>query len=122
MMSIIDNYLPVAMLTIVGVAFVFIAFFLSRLLRPSVPSTVKSDIYECGEITVGDTKIYHNIQYYLYAIAFLIFDVEMIFMYAWAVQFRELGFISFVEMFIFVGILVIGLVYLVKKEALEWIQ
>ncbi|CAD6492525.1 MAG: F(420)H(2) dehydrogenase subunit A [Candidatus Argoarchaeum ethanivorans] len=122
MMSVVDNYLPVAMLAIVGVAFVFIAYFLSRLLRPSAPSAVKSDIYECGEITIGDTKIHYNVQYYLYAIAFLIFDVEMIFLYAWAVQFRELGFISFVEVFVFIGILVIGLVYLVKKEALEWIQ
>jgi len=122
MMSVTDDYLPVAMLTFVGVAFVFIALFLSRVVRPSAPSDVKTEIYECGEVTIGDTKFHHNLQYYMYAIAFLIFDVEMAFMYPWAVHFKNLGFIAFVEMFIFIGILVIGLIYLVKKEALKWAQ
>lgn len=122
MTSLMDSYLPVAMLTLVGIGFILISMLLSRITRPSKPDEVKKRTYECAEIPIGDMKIHHNIQYYLFVIAFIIFDVEMAFMYPWAVRFRELGLFGFVEMFIFIGVLVIGLIYLWKKEALQWAQ
>ncbi len=117
-----DNYLPVAMLTIIGIIFVAIALFTSRLIRPSNKTNVKLSTYECAEIPVGDARVHYNIQYYMIVIVFLVFDVEVLFLYPWAVQFKKLGGLGFIEMVIFIEILIIGLAYAWRKEALEWIQ
>jgi len=120
--QIFDNYLPVALLTIIGIVFVVISLFMSRMLRPSNKTKEKLSTYECGEVPIGDAKIHYNIQYYLIVLVFLIFDVEVLFLYPWAVRFQDLGGLGFFEMFVFIGILVIGLAYAWKKEALEWLQ
>lgn len=117
-----DNYLPIAMLTIIGIIFVAIALFMSRMIRPSNKTKVKLSTYECAEIPVGDARVHFNIQYYLVVIVFLIFDVEVLFLYPWAVQFKKLGSLGFIEMVIFIEVLIIGLAYAWRKEALEWIQ
>jgi NADH-quinone oxidoreductase subunit A len=117
-----DNYLPVAILTVIGFVFVAISLFMSRMVRPSNKTKVKSSSYECAEVPVGDARIHYNIQYYLIVIVFLIFDVEVLFLYPWAVQLKKLGGLGFLEMVIFIEILIIGLAYAWRKEALEWIQ
>jgi NADH-quinone oxidoreductase subunit A len=117
-----DNYLPIAILTIIGFVFVAVSLFMSRMVRPSNKTNVKLSTYECAETPVGDARIHFNIQYYLIVIVFLIFDVEVLFLYPWAVQLKTLGGIGFVEMVIFIEVLIIGLAYAWRKEALEWIQ
>ncbi len=117
-----DNYIPVAMLTVIGFVFVAISLFMSRMVRPSKKTKEKLSTYECAEAPVGDARIHFNIQYYLIVIVFLIFDVEVLFLYPWAVQLKHLGGLGFFEMVIFIEILIIGLAYAWRKEALEWIQ
>ncbi len=116
------NYLPFVIMLIVGIVFVAIALILSRMVRPSVKTKVKLSTYECAETPVGDARIHYNIQYYLIVIVFLIFDVEVLFMYPWAVQLKKLGGIGFIEMVLFIEVLIIGLAYAWRKEALDWIQ
>ncbi len=120
--EIFDNYLPVVLLTIIGVVFVAISLFMSRMVRPSDKTREKLSTYECAEVPIGDARVHYNIQYYLLVIVFLIFDVEVLFLYPWAVQFKKLGALGFFEMVIFIEVLVIGLAYAWRKEALEWIQ
>lgn len=120
--EIFNNYLPVVILTIVGVVFVAIALFMSRMVRPSNKTKEKISTYECAETPVGDARIHFNIQYYLIVIVFLVFDVEVLFLYPWAVQFKNLGPLGFFEMIIFIEVLIIGLAYAWRKEALEWIH
>jgi NADH:ubiquinone oxidoreductase subunit 3 (subunit A) len=120
--EIFNNYLPVVILTIVGVLFVAIALFMSRIVRPSNKTKEKLSTYECAETPVGDARIHFNIQYYLIVIVFLVFDVEVLFLYPWAVQFKNLGPLGFFEMIIFIEVLIIGLAYAWRKEALEWIH
>ncbi|TAN46291.1 MAG: NADH-quinone oxidoreductase subunit A [Candidatus Methanoperedens sp.] len=117
-----DNYLPFTIMLIIGIVFVAIALILSRLVRPSNKTKEKLSTYECAETPVGDVRIHYNIQYYMIVIVFLIFDVEVLFLYPWAVQLRALGGIGFIEMVLFVEVLIIGLAYAWRKEALEWIQ
>ena len=117
-----DNYLPFAVLLIIGIAFVTIALVMSRMVRPSNKTEVKLSTYECAEKPIGDARIYYNIQYYMIVIVFLIFDVEVLFMYPWAVQLKELGGPGFIEMVLFIEVLIIGLAYAWRKEALDWIQ
>lgn len=117
-----DNYLPVAILTVVGFVFVAISLFMSRMVRPSNKTREKLSTYECAEVPVGDARIHYNIQYYLIVIVFLIFDVEVLFLYPWAVQLKKLGGLGFLEMVVFIEILIIGLAYAWRKEALDWIQ
>ncbi len=120
--EIFDNYLPVAILAVVGVVFVAISLFMSRMVRPSNKTKVKLSTYECAEIPIGDARVHYNIQYYLIIIVFLIFDVEVLFLYPWAVQFHNLGPLGFFEMILFIEVLIIALAYAWRKEALEWIH
>jgi NADH-quinone oxidoreductase subunit A len=117
-----DDYLPVAVLTVLGIIFVAISLFMSRMVRPSKKTKEKLSTYECAETPIGDARIHFNIQYYLIVIVFLVFDVEILFLYPWAVQLKRLGGLGFFEMVVFIEILIIGLAYAWRKEALEWIQ
>ena len=89
-------------------------------IRPERPDPVKSATYECGVETEGDTWVQFNVRYYLYALIFVVFDVEVVFLYPWAVSFPEVGIVGFVAGALFLLILVIGLVYDWAKKALEW--
>ncbi len=117
-----DNYLPIAILTVIGFVFVAVSLFMSRMVRPSNTTKEKLCTYECAEVPVGDTRIHFNIQYYMIVIVFLIFDVGILFLYPWAVQLKNLGAPGFFQMLIFIEVLIIGLAYAWRKEALEWIQ
>ena len=120
--QIFDNYLPVALLTIIGIVFVVISLFMSKMVRPSNKTKEKLSTYECAEVPIGDARIHFNIQYYLIVLVFLIFDVEVLFLYPWAVRFQDLGGLGFFEVLIFIEVLIIGLAYAWRKEALEWLQ
>lgn len=114
------NYLPVALYLLVAVGFGVVVVVLSSLLGPSVPGRVKLETYECGMEPIGPNRIRASIKFYIIAMLFIVFDVEAVFLYPWAVIFRELRLFGFVEMGIFVAILFAGLAYVWRKGALEW--
>jgi len=105
-----------------SVAFVLFLLLLSKLVRPAAPSSEKSVVYECGERPTGSPWIKFNIRFYVVALIFVIFDVEVVFLYPWAVVFRSLGLFAFVEMLIFLLILFVGLAYAWRKGDLEWVR
>ena len=113
-------WVNVAIFLIAGVIVVAAGLGLAWLLRPSYPDPRKLDPYECGEVPFGDARIRFNIRYYIFALIFVVFDIESVFIYPWAVLFRQLGVFGFVEMLVFLAILVVGLVYAWKKRVLEW--
>ncbi len=121
----LGDYITVAAFLAMGALLVGGAILASGLLRPNNPTPVKSETYECGIDPVGGGWSQTQIRYYIFALLFLIFDVEAVFIFPWAVQlerFAELGMGGFVlvEMVIFIGILVLGLVYAVRKGVLKW--
>jgi len=117
----LHDYAYVAAFLLVGVIFVSVAFIAGWLLRPKRPHPVKLDTYECGEPAFGSAWVQYNVKYYIYALVFVVFDVETVFLYPWAVAYRQLGLYAFVEMMIFIGILVVGLAYAWRKGFLRWV-
>ncbi|PZO54043.1 MAG: NAD(P)H-quinone oxidoreductase subunit 3 [Phormidesmis priestleyi] len=97
-----------------------IALSASKLLRPASAGPASRTTYESGCEPIGGAWIQFNIRYYMFALVFVIFDVETVFLYPWAVAFHTLGVLAFVEALVFIAILVIGLVYAWRKGALEW--
>ena len=117
----LPDYFYIFLFLLLGIAFVGSAFAFSWLIRPQVPTNkVRNAPYECGEIVKGSARIQFNVRYYLFALIFVIFDVEVLFLAPWAVVFREMGMAAYVEMLLFILILAVGLVYAWKKGALEW--
>jgi len=116
----ITDYVYVGLLLVFGIGFVSAAFIISWMLRPHRPSLVKNSTYECGEVVKGSPWIQFNVRYYLIALVFVIFDVEILFLVPWVTIFRELGLTAYIEMMIFIALLVFGLVYAWKKGVLEW--
>jgi NADH:ubiquinone oxidoreductase subunit 3 (subunit A) len=114
------EYMFVGLMTVIALIFPTIPLILARLLSPRKPSPIKNDIYECGLETTGNSWIQFRVQYYLYALIFVIFDVETVFLFPWAVSYNALGWFALVEMFIFVDVLLVGLIYAWRKGALEW--
>ena len=106
---------------IVPISMVTASWMMSRLgLRPTNPTPVKSETYECGMEAIGGRWNLFNFRYYMYAILFVIFDVEVVFLYPWAAKFQQLELFALIEMAVFVGILVVGLAYAWRKNDLEW--
>ena len=89
-------------------------------IRPSLPNPIKQSIYECGFETLTGRWSHFNFRYYIFALIFVIFDVEVVFLYPWAVVYRELGMLGLVEMSVFLGVLLVGFVYAWDNKALEW--
>ena len=115
------DYSVVLVFLIAGIAIVLFVFLLSRLIAPHNPYTVKNETYECGEPTIGPSWIQFNNHFYIFGLIFVIFDVDAIFLFPWAVAYKSLGYFAFVEMMIFIAILLVGLVYAWKKGALKWV-
>ena len=115
------GYGIIGLFLLVGIVFVLIGIFAAKLLRPQRPSKEKNANYECGESPIGGAWIQYNAGFYIFALIFVIFDVEVIFLFPWAVAFKQLGLFALVEMFIFLIILIVGLAYAWKKGALKWV-
>lgn len=104
-----------------GIVLVTGALLFAWLLRPSKPDPIKERVYECGEETIGTSRVQFNIRFYLAAILFVIFDVEAVFILPWAVAFKELGLFAFIDMVVFLLILFVGLAYAWRKGILKWV-
>ncbi len=114
------DFLPIALMFIVAGGFVVTTLWVTHLLGPKRKSKIKTDTFECGIESQGNARIPFSIKYFLVAILFVLFDVEVIFMYPWAVNFKQLGLTGFVEMLTFVAFLLVGFYYILKKGALKW--
>ncbi|MBS1682915.1 MAG: NADH-quinone oxidoreductase subunit A [Bacteroidetes bacterium] len=114
------QYIPIGLMLIVALGFVTVTIFGTHALGPKRKTKIKLDAFECGIEAKGNARLPFNIKYFLVAILFVLFDVEVIFMYPWAVNFKELGITGFIEMILFIGFLLIGFFYLLKKGALKW--
>ncbi len=113
-------YATIAILLVAAIGFAVVPLILARFIRPSRPNKVKLDTYECGLETIGPTWIQYHVGFYIYALVFVIFDVETVFLYPWALAYGQLGLFALIEMLIFIAILVVGLVYALKKRVLRW--
>jgi len=118
--TLLTLYGYIGVMLAVAVVFAAIPLVLARFVRPSRPNDVKLSTYECGMETIGPTWIQYHVGFYIYALVFVIFDVETVFFYPWALAYGQLGLFALVEMAIFVAILVIGLMYALKKRVLRW--
>ena len=114
------DYWPVILYVAVAIAFGVVTISLGILLRPSRPDSSKLSPYECGCPPVGDARERFSVRYYIIAMLFVLFDLEAVFMYPWAIQFDKLGLYGFFEMLVFIFILLVGYFYAWKKGALEW--
>ncbi len=110
----------VLLFLIVGTGFVAIGLLTAWLLRPNRPYPSKLTTYECGETPIGDTRVRFNIRFYVIALIFIIFDVEVVFLFPWAIVFRDLGWYAFIEMLVFLGILFVGYAYVWRNGDLDW--
>ncbi len=115
------NYVPVFMFVAIIVVAIPATLLLAKLVRPANPSKTKSMAYECGVDPIGDSRGRYTIRFYIIAILFVVFDVETIFLFPWAVQYKALGLFGLVEMLVFLIILIAGYVWVWKKGALEWV-
>ena len=121
----LEQYGRAGFLLLFALAFPITPILISILLgflrsRPSAPDPVKSATYECGMETEGNTWVQFNVRYYFFALLFVIFDIEAVFLYPWAVAYRQVKLFGFVEALIFILILVVGYLYAWRKHALEW--
>ena len=105
---------------IIGVLFTGIGLMAAWLIRPRRPYPAKNSIYECGEDTIGSSWVKFNIRFYVVALIFVIFEVETVVLFPWALVFRSLGMFGFLEMVVFLGILIVGYIYVWAKGDLDW--
>jgi NADH-quinone oxidoreductase subunit A len=115
------QYATIGVFAVVGVALVFGTLQIARLVRPQVPHPEKYTTYESGIDPIGTGWQHTNVRYYIFALLFVVFDVEAVFLFPWAIVFERLGTQAFVEMVIFIGILALALLYAIKKKVLEWL-
>jgi NADH-quinone oxidoreductase subunit A len=120
MSSTTSEYLPILIQFVVALGFVATTIVATHLLGPKRKSKVKLETFECGIEPQGNARIPFSIKYFLVAILFVLFDVEVIFMYPWAVNFKDLGVQGLLEMLVFMVLLLTGFFYIIKKGALKW--
>jgi NADH-quinone oxidoreductase subunit A len=120
LLSVPADYLPMVIMFVVAIGFVLTTIFVTHRLGPQRKSAVKLDTFECGIEPQGNSRVPFSIKYLLVAILFVLFDVEVIFMYPWAVNFLKLGFTGFIEMILFICLFMLGFLYIVRKGALKW--
>jgi len=116
------GYFIAFLFLILGAVFVVVTLLISKLVHPKSKSPQKFTTYECGEEPVGESWIQFNNRFYTVGLIFLIFDVEIIFLYPWAIVFKEIGLLALIEMFIFIFILLVGLAYVWVKGDLDWVK
>jgi len=116
----LTNYIPLALMMLIAIVFGVVMANLSKWLGPRRPNKQKLSVYESGMIPIGTTRERVSVKYYIVAMLFIIFDIEIVFLYPWAVTFDKIGAFALGEMFLFIGLVFIGYIYVVKKGALEW--
>jgi len=114
------DYLPIVFMFIIAFGFVAVSMIATHYLGPKRKTKVKLESFECGIHSEGNARLPFSIKYFLVAILFVLFDVEVIFMYPWAVNFKTLGMTGVIEVFSFVALLLVGFYYLLAKKALKW--
>lgn len=114
------DYLPIAVLLAVAIGLAFIVIIIGHAFGPKRPTVRKGEPYESGMRTIGPSMRRLPVRFYLIAVLFILFDIEVIFFLPWAVTFQQLGAFAFVQMLIFIGILLVGYIWVWKKGALEW--
>ncbi len=115
-----DNYLPIFVLLVLGFLFAALSFTASAILAPRRPSVAKAAPYECGIVPRNEPPERFPVRFYLVAMIFIVFDIEIVFLYPWAVEFRALGTFGLVEILVFAAAVVIAFLYLLSNGALEW--
>jgi|TARA_B100001964_G_scaffold207571_1_gene239547 NADH-quinone oxidoreductase subunit A len=115
-----SSYLLLAVMAVLAAGFACVPLILSAILAPKKPSDIKESVFECGLESKGDPWVQFKVQYYIYALAFVIFDIEAVFIYPWAVAFTGLSFGAFLAMAVFILLLAESLIYLWLKGVLTW--
>ena len=118
---VINNYVFIGLLLLVAISFAVLPLIVVWIIAPRKRSLAKSDTYECGVRTYGETWVRFRIQYYIYALMFVVFDIETVFLYPWAVSYAGLGAFALIEMIVFLVILSVGLAYAWAKGVLRWV-
>lgn len=116
-----EGYLPLFIFLALAVLFVLFLLLVAKILRPSSPFQTKLEAYECGIKAASDARGRYAVRYYIIAILFVIFDVETVFLFPWAVRYKMLGWFGVAEVAVFLGILFLGYIWAYKKGALEWV-
>ena len=116
-----SGYVPIFIFLVVSILFPVVTIIIARLIRPSAPFLTKLEAYECGIKAASDSRGRYTVRFYIIAILFVIFDVETIFLFPWAVRYKNLGLFGVGEVFVFLAILVVGYIWAYKKGALEWV-
>jgi NADH-quinone oxidoreductase subunit A len=120
--SVLDQYGPIVIFALIAAAFPVVTLWIFKFIRPSFrPTPEKVMPYECGVTPESDARGRYTVRFYVIAILFVIFDVETVFLYPWAVQSQALGLFGLVEMLVFLGILIVGYIWAWKRGALDWI-
>ncbi len=116
-----SGYIPIFLYAVVALAFPIVLLVAAKFVRPWVPSAIKLEAYECGIRAASDARGRYTVRFYIIAILFVIFDVETIFLYPWAVRYKMLGWFGVSEVAVFLAILIVGYLWAYKKGALEWV-
>ena len=114
-------YIPIFIFLAIAIGFPVVTILAAKLIRPSAPFQAKLEAYECGIKAASDSRGRYTVRFYIIAILFVIFDVETIFLFPWAIKYRTLGWFGVAEVFVFLLILVVGYIWAWKKGALEWV-
>jgi NADH-quinone oxidoreductase subunit A len=116
----LTKFFPILLFIFVALAFGILTLIISYLVQPRYPEVEKLSAYECGSEPFSDARMPFPVRYYIFAMLFVIFDIEVIFLYPWAVVFHKIGLIGLIEMLIFIGLFIVAYVYAWRKGALEW--
>lgn len=115
------NYVFIGLLLVMATVFAVLPVVVERLVAPGKRGKAKGDTYECGVLTTGETWVRFRMQYFIYALMFVVFDIETVFLYPWAASYASLGLFALVEMILFLVILIIGLIYVWGTGGLKWV-
>jgi len=115
------EYIPILIFLVIAMLFPVVAIVIAKLIRPSAPFLAKLEAYECGIKAASDSRGRYTVRFYIIAILFVIFDVETVFLFPWAVRYRQLGWFGVAEVSVFLAILVVGYIWALKKGAFEWV-
>src|SRR5919206_5126947 len=116
-----SGYIPIFLFLVAAILFPIVLIAVAKLVRPSTPFLTKLEAYECGIKAASNSRGRYTVRFYIIAILFVIFDVETIFLFPWAVRYKQLGWFGVAEVAVFLAILIVGYIWAYKKGALEWV-